>query len=50
MEFVRWYSWPVVIGFIFCLMLNPVVAGAGFLIWLALILYLVRRWTDTPEH
>ncbi len=48
MEFIRWYSWPVIIGFALSLLFNPLLAGLGFLIWLALITYALRRRAGNP--
>lgn len=50
MEFVRWYSWPILLGFIFSVFLNPPVAVIGFLAWLALVGYALKRHLDNPEH
>lgn len=47
MELVRWYARPVIIGFIFCLLLNPLIAGPGFIVWLALMYYVYKRLTRT---
>ena len=47
MELMRWYVRPVIIGFIFCLLLNPLIAGPGFIVWLALMYYLYRRTAGT---
>ncbi|HWQ60778.1 MAG TPA: hypothetical protein VN521_00600 [Negativicutes bacterium] len=49
MEIVRWFLWPVIIGFIFCLLLNPLIAGPGFIIWLALMYYVYKRSAGTTE-
>lgn len=49
MDFVRWYSGPVIIGFIFCLLVNPVNAGIGLIVWLALVYYAMKRWWETTE-
>ena len=45
-EILRWFFWPLIIGFIFCLFLNPLVAGPGFIVWLAVIHYVYRRATS----
>jgi hypothetical protein len=42
MDFVRWYSGPVIVGFCFSLLVNPLIAGLGILIWLALIYYIFK--------
>lgn len=47
MELVRWYVRPVIIGFIFCLLLNPLIAGLGFIVWLALMYYVYKRSMST---
>lgn len=47
MEFVRWYAGPVTAGFAVSLIVNGFVALLGFLIWLALIFYINRRWSGT---
>lgn len=48
MEFIRWYSWPVLVGFIFSLLLNPLVAGIGFIVWLAVVGYAAGRRPENP--
>jgi hypothetical protein len=50
MDFVRWYSGPVMAGFVVSLMINPFIAGVGLVVWLALIYYIFRRWEDTVKH
>lgn len=50
MAFVRWYLTPVLVGFGCGLMVNPVVAAVGFMIWIVLIGYILRRWAGSPEH
>ncbi len=50
MELVRISIWPIIIGFILCLLINPVVAGPGFIIWLAVMYYVHKRGASTPEH
>ncbi|MDR7865962.1 MAG: hypothetical protein RIN56_04035 [Sporomusaceae bacterium] len=50
MELVRISLWPIIIGFIFCLLLNPIVAGPGFIVWLALMYYVHKRGALPPEH
>ncbi|HMM20292.1 MAG TPA: hypothetical protein PKA10_06105 [Selenomonadales bacterium] len=50
MSFIRWYSGPVLVGFLFSMLVNPVMAALGFMIWGALIYYIARRWAGTPEH
>jgi uncharacterized membrane protein len=50
MEFIRWYSAPVIIGFALSLLFNPLIAIIGFFFWLALVVYAVRRRVDNPEH
>ncbi len=50
MELVRISLWPIIIGFIFCLLLNPLVAGPGFIVWLALMYYVHKRAALPPEH
>lgn len=49
LEFVRWYSVPVFAGFIYCMMLNPLFAGAEFLSWLALLSYIIKRCMQSTE-
>ena len=50
MAFIRWYSGPVTIGFLLGLMINPVVAGLGFGLWLALVVYLYKRFSDNADY
>jgi hypothetical protein len=48
-EILRRIVWPVIIGFIFCMLMNPFVAGPGFIVWLAVMYYLYKRSTGTTE-
>ncbi len=50
MELVHSYIWPVIIGFIFCLLINPLIAGPGFILWLAVMYYVRKRVADTSEN
>ena len=50
MDFVRLYMWPGIIGFIICLFINPLEAALGLIVWLALVWYLNRRWTDSADN
>lgn len=50
MEFIRWYSLPILIGFICSLFLNPLVAALGFVVWLVLVGYAVRRAVEGQEQ
>lgn len=50
MGFIRWYSGPIIAGFILGFMVNPTVAGLGFLLWLAVVLYVLKRSPDSPQY
>ncbi|MDR3589155.1 MAG: hypothetical protein P4N41_05795 [Negativicutes bacterium] len=50
MSFIRWYSGPVIAGFLFGGMVNPIWAGIGFLLWLAVVLYVLRRRSGSPQY
>jgi hypothetical protein len=50
MEIVHLYIWPVIIGFALCLLLNPLIAGPGFIVWLAVMYYVRKRVANTSEN
>ena len=50
MDFIRWYSGPVILGFVLSTLVNPVLAGIGFFVWLALVHYLYKRFAGNPEY
>ena len=50
MSFVQWYAGPVLAGFLTCFFVNPALTLAGFAVWSALIMYIIRRYHAHPEH
>ncbi|MDR3565063.1 MAG: hypothetical protein P4N59_26995 [Negativicutes bacterium] len=50
MRFIRWYGGPILVGFLLSAMINPMMAGLGLLVWLALIIYIIQRWPGRQEY
>jgi len=50
LDLVRLVSGPVIIGFIFGLMFNPLLGGLGLMVWLVFICYLMKRLDNGTEQ